>query len=92
MDWRTVRPEHIAAVGALMKANGYRSLSNYVSRSKGEHMRAVYVWAPQHELETRQGTRSVRHGSAPVQYSAALRLEELLDAQTGRAHSDAGSC
>lgn len=30
-------PEHIAAVGALMKAKGHRLFSNYVSWAKEEH-------------------------------------------------------
>lgn len=42
-----MRPEHIAAFGAIMEAEGYWSFSNDVSRAKEEHARAGHVWPPQ---------------------------------------------
>ena len=58
-------PADIRQVGALMKAGGYRSLANYVSRIKLEHVAAGYYWSQQYELEARQGTSSTTRGQGP---------------------------
>ena len=72
-----VLPRHIAVVGAMMKARGYRSFANYASRAKEEHVKSGHTWSELHELEVRQGTRSVLRGAGPSRQSAALRLEDL---------------
>ena len=65
-----VEPQDISIVGALMKERGYRSFANYVSNIKQMHIKAGYAWTPQHELEQRQGARSVTRGQGPPRQAA----------------------
>lgn len=69
-----VEPADIGYVGALMKARGYRSFANYVSRMKELHVKAGFYWSPLHELEAKQGTRSVTRGQGPARQSAPLSV------------------
>ena len=73
-----VEPADIAHVGSIMKAKGYRSLANYVSTMKQEHVRAGYSWTHQHELEARQGVRSATRGQGPPRQSAPMVVEDLV--------------
>lgn len=73
-----VEPADIAHVGSIMKGLGYRSFANYVSAMKQEHIRAGFAWTDQHELEARQGNRSVTRGQGPPRQSAPLILEDVV--------------
>ena len=63
MAWRDSasgarEPADIAQVGCLMKARGYRSFANCVSRWKEWHVASGYCWVAQRALEAAQGSRS----------------------------------
>ena len=68
----------MAHVGCLMKAMGYRSFSNYVSAVKQSHVKAGFRWTAQHELESKQGLRSVTRGQGPPRQSAPLVVDDVL--------------
>ena len=73
-----VEPADIAHVGCIMKAKGYRSLANYISTIKQEHVRAGHAWTHQHELEAKQGVRSATRGQGPPRQSAPLVVDDLV--------------
>ena len=58
----------------MMKALGYRSFSNYVSRIKELHILEGHVWTAQHAMEAAQGNRSVTRGQGPPRQSAPLSV------------------
>ena len=66
-----------------MKAAHYRSYENYVCRMRELHERAGHVWSRQHELEARQGIRSVTRGMGPPRQSGPLPAESLGDVDSG---------
>jgi hypothetical protein len=78
-----VEPPDIAHVGCLMKARGYRSFANYVSAIKQEHVKAGFTWSAQHELEAKQGLRSVTRGQGPPRQSAPLIIDDVMQLQLG---------
>ncbi len=80
-----VEPEDIAHVGSIMKARGYRSFSNYVTAMKIEHIKAGFAWTAQHELEARQGLRSVTRGQDPPKQAAPLVVEDVYKLEVGMA-------
>ena len=53
-----------------MKHKQYRSFANYVSRVKELRVRAGYTWTPLHELEAREGGRTLSRGQGPPRQSA----------------------
>ena len=69
--------EGIAAVGSLMKLDGYRSFANYLSWAKGAHILRDHQWTPRLELELKQGSRSVARGLGVARQSGALVLSEV---------------
>jgi hypothetical protein len=77
-----VEPEDIAHVGSIMKARGYRSFSNYVTAMKIEHVKAGFAWSAQHELECKQGIRSVTRGQGPPRQAAPLVVDDVLAIDT----------
>ena len=81
MPMLPVEVDDVAYVGSLMKAAGYRSFSNYVSAVKQEHVKAGYLWSMQHELEAKQGLKSVTRGQGPPRQSAPLIIDDVLALQ-----------
>ena len=73
-----VEPADIAHVGCIMKSRGYRSFANYISAIKQDHVRAGYPWTHQHELEAKQGVRSVTRGQGPPRQSAPLVVDDVV--------------
>ena len=55
----------IEAVLTQMKAGGYRSVANYVSAAKNQHIRSGYPWTDKLELEAREGAYIGAEGNRP---------------------------
>ena len=66
-------PWSIAAVSAMMLAGNYRSIPNYISRAKDEHMRA-WEWTSALAREQRRANAAGRRGMGPAHQSAELPL------------------
>jgi hypothetical protein len=73
-----VEPEDIAHVGCVMNARGYRSFANFITAIKQVHVKAGHAWTAQHELEAKQGIRSVTRGQGPPWQAAPLVIEDVL--------------
>ena len=78
-----VEPSDISHVACLMKRQGYQSVANYLDRIKELHIRAGFEWSPQHEIEVRQGSRSVTRGQGPPRQSAPFEVPSLLKLRLG---------
>ncbi len=76
-------PASIRAVAAQMKAAGYRSWSNYLSRAKREHVRLGSEWDQQLDSTARDCTRSLTRGIGPPRQSAPLDLYKVSTVQMG---------
>ena len=68
----------IAAVLSQLKAGGYRSVGNYISRAKFEHQ-LTHPWNDQLENECRSGRRSAERGIGPGHQSEEFPLERLVE-------------
>ena len=72
-----VEPEHIQAVGAIMKRHGYRSFSQYITRARDLHIKCGFAWSPKLVQEASQGVRSVTRGQGPPRQSAPLDVDAV---------------
>ena len=57
-----------------MKARGYRSFGNYLSRAKEQHIREGHSWSPQLDAVSKDCSRSVLRGIGPPRQSAEYPL------------------
>ena len=67
----------VYAIGAMLKAGGYRSAANYISRLKEAHIEMGYPWSDQLALACRKTVASVTRGIAPGRQSAPLPLLQV---------------
>ena len=73
-----------------MKEYGYRSFGNYVSSMKQLHIKAGFQWSALHELEAKQGARSVTRGQGPPRQSAPLDVDAFAKLDLGMVPLAAG--
>lgn len=74
-----LREHGIETVLALLKAAGYRSVPNYLSRAKEEHVRLGAEWTRSLDDIARPASRSAQRGIGPARQSAPLDLPALED-------------
>ena len=67
----------IVGVGALFKAGGYRSYSNYASAAKNLHIEQGHHWSQLLDHTARWVSRSVLRAIGPARQSCAFRFEQL---------------
>ena len=67
--------QSLFAVGALLKAGGYRSASQYISVAKQHHKEAGHVWGPDLDEARAQALRSINRGLGPANPKLDLKLE-----------------
>ena len=67
----------IYAVGSLLKAGGYRSPANYMSRAEEEHVVRGCGWDDQLALAVRKTTTSITRGMGPGRQSSPLDLSRV---------------
>ena len=70
----------IYAVGAMLKAGGYRSAPNFLSRAKEEHVVLGFVWTDELRLAIRKTSASVTRGIGPPRQSQPLDLAAVWKA------------
>lgn len=85
-----VEISHLAAIGALMKGQDYRSFAAYASRMRDLHIRAGFYWSQQHVHEVQQGARSVTRGQGPPRQSAPLYVPDVAKIQDEQADGAVG--
>ena len=78
-----MEPEFIEAIAAQMKAQGYRSFDNYLSRAKKEHIKSGGDWTPLLHLTWKECAASVNRGRGPSRQSAPLDLAAVYALSTG---------
>ena len=71
--------ESLFAVGALLKAGGYRSSAQYVSVAKQKHREAGFTWGPELDEARAQCLRSINRGLGPATPKLDLRIENADD-------------
>ncbi|CAE7405213.1 unnamed protein product, partial [Symbiodinium necroappetens] len=74
-----VTRESLFAIGALLKAGGYRSSAQYVSVAKQKHREAGFTWGPDLDEARAQCLRSVNRGLGPATPKLDLRIENAND-------------
>ena len=67
--------ESLFAVGALLKAAGYRSASQYFSVARQKHSEAGHEWTPELQEARAQSLRSINRGIGPATPKLDLCLE-----------------
>ena len=67
----------IYAIGAMFKAGGYWSGSNYLSRAKEEHVSRGFLWTDELRLAVRKTTSSITRGIGPSRQSLPLDLSSV---------------
>ena len=67
------------AVGALLKAGGYRSSAQYVSVAKQKHREAGFSWGPDLDEARAQCLRSINRGLGLATPKLDLRIENADD-------------
>ena len=65
------------AVGAMLKAGGYRSPANYFSRAKEEHVVQGFQWSDALHLAVRKATMSITRGIGPARQSAPINVVDV---------------
>ena len=78
-------PEHIEAVGCVMKGSDYRSTYNYLNAAKRHHQRLGFQWDDRLELAGREFTMSTQRGLGPARQSEPLAFERLIKTDIGDA-------
>ena len=78
-------PPKLFALGAMLKAGGYRSAGNYFSRIKEEHTSAGHLWTDQLSWAQRRAIVSVTRGMGPARQSAPLQLDIVAELGLGHA-------
>ena len=61
-------------VGAMLKQGGYRSVANYYSRAKEEHIARGHPWSELLQMTVRKATSSITRGIGPACQSSPLDL------------------
>ena len=70
-------PVRIYAVAALFKAGRYRTMPNYMSRAKEEHISLGYDWDEHLTLAATKAVASTQRGIGPARQSGPLPLQEV---------------
>ena len=65
------------AVGAMLKAGGYRSPANHFSRAKEEHVSQGFHWSDALHFVVRKATMSITRGIAPARQSALINVADV---------------
>ena len=65
------------AVGAMLKAGGYRSPANYFSRAKEEHVVQGFQWSDALHLAVCKATMSITRGIGPARQSAPINVVDV---------------
>lgn len=75
--------DHIHGVAALLKAGGYRSAEEYLSRAKDEHVKRGHHWSDQLARARMRAARSVTRGIGPSKQAATYPLAHIPDLKLG---------
>ena len=77
-------PDHIEAVGCVLKGSDYRSTYNYLNAAKRHHQRLGFQWDDRLELAGREFTMSTQRGLGPARQSEPLAFERLVNMEMGQ--------